>query len=471
MGATTNLIRLCRPKFYSFHQPCRIPYRFFSSSSKPAPNANTSRPDSESESKSETQSKSPFSSYFSDVKASLQRESSDQNRAQIPRKTLSFSSSTPQTPPPKIDSLEEIRKNLSEFRRRAAALPPSSSAASPSSHSDSTAKPSGAAAAGGKLSFAAIREGIHQLRSTSPNRQTDSGGKAVDSMSLSRFKDSLKLKPVGPNAQEPQTMIGGSDSLPASIFGKEKRDGDVAGPAMRTEFVKTYSYNELGEKLKMLRPEKKKGNWFSLQELNERLLKLREIEEKESETRIGGFDFMDLRDSLVRLKMSGDEKTRKNTMQRLNILGQLGGTPSFMLSPPKDHLVEKYFHPDNMSSAEKLALELKKVRDEFKMSESDCGSARVQVAQLTTKIKHLDSVLHKKDKHSRRGLELMVERRKKLVRYLRRTDFDSYCLILSKLGIRDQTEPKLYKYLVPRERLNTARKKKKNKGGKGRLKI
>lgn len=38
----------------------------------------------------------------------------------------------------------------------------------------------------------------------------------------------------------------------------------------------------------------------------------------------------------------------------------------------------QYFHPDNMSSAEKLKLELKKVRDEFKMSESDCGSARVQ---------------------------------------------------------------------------------------------
>ncbi|XVF74829.1 hypothetical protein PTKIN_Ptkin13bG0142300 [Pterospermum kingtungense] len=56
----------------------------------------------------------------------------------------------------------------------------------------------------------------------------------------------------------------------------------------------------------------------------------------------------------------------------------------------------QYSHPDNMSSAEKLKIELAKVRDEFKMSESDCGSARVQVAQLTTKIKHLSSVLHKK---------------------------------------------------------------------------
>ncbi|GKV45417.1 hypothetical protein SLEP1_g52497 [Rubroshorea leprosula] len=67
-----------------------------------------------------------------------------------------------------------------------------------------------------------------------------------------------------------------------------------------------------------------------------------------------------------------------------------------MKYPPKEQLVEKYFHPDNLSSAEKMKIELTKVRDEFKMSESDCGSARVQVAQLTTKIKHLASVLHKK---------------------------------------------------------------------------
>uniref|UniRef100_A0A7N2MHP9 Small ribosomal subunit protein uS15c n=1 Tax=Quercus lobata TaxID=97700 RepID=A0A7N2MHP9_QUELO len=96
-----------------------------------------------------------------------------------------------------------------------------------------------------------------------------------------------------------------------------------------------------------------------------------------------------------------------------------------------------YFHPDNMSSAEKLKIELAKVRDEFKMSDSDCGSGRVQVAQLTTKIKHLSSVLHKKDKHSIKGLQAMVQRRKRILKYLRRTDWDSYCLVLSKLGLRD----------------------------------
>ena len=38
----------------------------------------------------------------------------------------------------------------------------------------------------------------------------------------------------------------------------------------------------------------------------------------------------------------------------------------------------KYFHTDNLSSAEKMKIELTKVREDFKMSESDCGSARVQ---------------------------------------------------------------------------------------------
>lgn len=226
---------------------------------------------------------------------------------------------------------------------------------------------------------------------------------------------------------------------------REKRE--PVSPALKTEFVKMYSYGELGQKLKMLRPAaatEGKKDWFSLGELNERLMKLREMEEKETDLRIGGVSFKDLRDSLVTLRKSSDESSKKSNMQRLAIIGKLGGQviPDFMLLPPKDHLVEKYFHPDNMSSEEKLKLELKKVRDEFKMSESDCGSSRVQVAQLTTKIKHLSSVLHKKDKHSRKGLQEMVQRRKKLLKYLRRTDWDSYCLVLSKLGLRDNPDYK-----------------------------
>ncbi|KAL2551564.1 uncharacterized protein Fot_05183 [Forsythia ovata] len=105
---------------------------------------------------------------------------------------LSFSKSTPQTPPSKIASLEEIRKNLSEFHCCSTVHSPSSSTTSPPSYSESsstssypTAKPVGAAAAGGVLPFKAIHQSLSQLRSTIPNRQINAGGKAIDSMLLS----------------------------------------------------------------------------------------------------------------------------------------------------------------------------------------------------------------------------------------------------------------------------------------------
>ncbi|CAN4101601.1 unnamed protein product [Withania somnifera] len=244
---------------------------------------------------------------------------------------------------------------------------------------------------------------------------------------------------------------GGSESLgnfPASIFEKEMRGKEGSGSGgdkegMKTEFVRAYSYGDLGEKLKMLRPmiKKEEKGWFSLNELKDRLVKVRESDEKDSKLMVGGVVMDELRHCLVNLKHD-NEKSNKSMIPRFDILGKLGGTPSFMLHPPKEHLVEKFFHPDNMSSAEKMKLELQKARDEFKMSESDCGSTRVQVAQLTTKIKHLSTALHKKDKHSRKGLQEMVQKRKKLLKYLRRTDWDSYCLVLSKLGLRDNPDYK-----------------------------
>lgn len=283
-----------------------------------------------------------------------------------------------------------------------------------------------------KLSFDTIRESLRKIKN--PSVQND----RKDPLSLSRYTESLRLEPNQPN------VIGGTGTpLPSSIFGKELRkekNAEGGSNEMKTNFVKMYSYAELGEKLRKLRPDEKGQNWFSLEELNERLMKLREMEEKETQAAIGNLTFRDLRESLVKLQMTDQEKAKKSSIQRIDVLSHIGRTPNFMLQPPKENLVEKYFHPDNMSSAEKLKLELAKVRDEFKMSESDCGSARVQVAQLTTKIKHLSSVLHKKDKHSLKGLQAMVQQRKRLLKYLRRTDWDSYCLVLSKLGLRDKPE-------------------------------
>lgn len=71
-------------------------------------------------------------------------------------------------------------------------------------------------------------------------------------------------------------------------------------------------------------------------------------------------------------------------------------------------------------------------------SEGDTGSPEVQVAVLTRRITDLTEHLktHKKDHHSRRGLLLLVGRRRRLLEYLRREDIERYRALIAKLGLR-----------------------------------
>lgn len=75
---------------------------------------------------------------------------------------------------------------------------------------------------------------------------------------------------------------------------------------------------------------------------------------------------------------------------------------------------------------------------EYATKENDTGSPEVQVALLTERISTLTEHLktHKKDKHSRRGLLMMVNRRNRLLKYLRETNLESYRSLIAKLGIR-----------------------------------
>jgi len=70
--------------------------------------------------------------------------------------------------------------------------------------------------------------------------------------------------------------------------------------------------------------------------------------------------------------------------------------------------------------------------------EGDTGSTEVQVALLTERINELTEHLrtHKKDEHSRRGLLIMVGKRKRLLTYLEKTNIDLYRELKAKLGIR-----------------------------------
>ena len=79
-----------------------------------------------------------------------------------------------------------------------------------------------------------------------------------------------------------------------------------------------------------------------------------------------------------------------------------------------------------------------KVIEQFRVSEGDTGSARVQIALLTRRINDLTEHFrtHAKDHHGRRGLLKMVGRRRRLLDYLRRKDVDEYRRILEELNLR-----------------------------------
>ena len=74
----------------------------------------------------------------------------------------------------------------------------------------------------------------------------------------------------------------------------------------------------------------------------------------------------------------------------------------------------------------------------FQKHEKDTGSIEVQVALLTGRIQYLTEhfKLHKKDFHSRRGLLKLVNQRRKMLEYLKRTDADRYKKILKELNLR-----------------------------------
>ena len=75
---------------------------------------------------------------------------------------------------------------------------------------------------------------------------------------------------------------------------------------------------------------------------------------------------------------------------------------------------------------------------EHRLHDSDTGSPEVQIALLTERINHLTEHLkvHKKDHHSRRGLLMLVGRRRRLLDYVKSNDVERYRAIIARLGLR-----------------------------------
>ena len=80
----------------------------------------------------------------------------------------------------------------------------------------------------------------------------------------------------------------------------------------------------------------------------------------------------------------------------------------------------------------------KKIVAEYGLSEGDTGSPEVQVALLSHRIAHLTEHLkkHKHDHHTRRGLLLLVGRRRRLLNYMQDQDIERYRSIVERLGLR-----------------------------------
>lgn len=80
----------------------------------------------------------------------------------------------------------------------------------------------------------------------------------------------------------------------------------------------------------------------------------------------------------------------------------------------------------------------KKIVAEYGLSEGDTGSPEVQVALLSHRIAHLTEHLkaHKHDHHTRRGLLLLVGRRRRLLNYMQDQDINRYRSIVERLGLR-----------------------------------
>ncbi|HEX2225734.1 MAG TPA: 30S ribosomal protein S15 [Candidatus Binatia bacterium] len=78
------------------------------------------------------------------------------------------------------------------------------------------------------------------------------------------------------------------------------------------------------------------------------------------------------------------------------------------------------------------------VMEQFRLHQTDTGSPEVQVALLSQRIEHLTEHFktHVKDHHSRRGLLKLVGQRRRLLDYLKDTDFDRYQSLIQRLGIR-----------------------------------
>jgi small subunit ribosomal protein S15 len=111
------------------------------------------------------------------------------------------------------------------------------------------------------------------------------------------------------------------------------------------------------------------------------------------------------------------------------------------LSPARPELVARFLSDDALSRRGRLQARKGDAVSRFARSDGDVGSPEVQVALATERIRDLAEHFrtHKKDHHSRRGLQALLNRRRRLLSYLRESDFERFCGVLAALGLERDT--------------------------------
>ena len=99
--------------------------------------------------------------------------------------------------------------------------------------------------------------------------------------------------------------------------------------------------------------------------------------------------------------------------------------------------LKKLFHLSNASVSELARVQKEKAMELFQLRPGDTGSSSVQIIALTNRIQQVQNHVstHRKDYSGKRGLDALYVKRRKMLDYLERKDFDSYKTVVNALGL------------------------------------
>ena len=132
-----------------------------------------------------------------------------------------------------------------------------------------------------------------------------------------------------------------------------------------------------------------------------------------------------------------DAKVTAELQRRLQVATKTPLLRHQMTDVAMSERVRKLFDLHNGNQREVVKAQKQKGMEVFQLRPGDTGSSAVQVIALTTRIQQMQThmALHKKDKHSKRGMDALYIRRRKTLDYMERKDFDSYRRVVKTLGL------------------------------------